>query len=185
MPTLHFIRHGETDWNADGRVQGNADVPLSERGREQAEELATRLAGWPIGAVYSSDLQRALDTARPLADRLGLEPVVDPILRERNFGAFEGLLDSEVEARLDDSATFWRDPDTRPDDGESRREVWNRVVGFLDALLENPPADEIAIVSHGGPIRLAAAYLAQEDVESMTWRAVANVSVTTVESGVD
>ena len=181
MPTLHFIRHGETDWNAASRVQGMTDVPLSERGREQAEELATRLAGWPIGAVYSSDLQRALDTARPLADRLGLELVVDPILRERNFGAFEGLLDSEVEAQVDDSATFWRDPDTRPDGGESRREVWNRIVGFLDALLEDPPADEIAIVSHGGPIRLAAAYLAREDIESMAWRVVANVSVTTVE----
>jgi 2,3-bisphosphoglycerate-dependent phosphoglycerate mutase len=181
VPTLHLIRHGETDWNAGGRVQGNTDVPLSERGRAQAEELAARLSDWPIGALYSSDLRRALDTARPLAASLGLEPIVDPILRERSFGVFEGLLDSEVEARLDDSAAFWRDPDTRPDGGESRREVWNRIVGFLDALLEAPPANEIAIVTHGGPIRLAAAYLAREEIESMTWRAVANVSVTTVE----
>jgi broad specificity phosphatase PhoE len=183
VPTLHFIRHGETDWNAGGRVQGHSDVPLSSRGREQAEELAGRLATWPIGVIYSSDLRRALDTARPLADRLGLEPVVDPVLRERNFGVFEGLHDSEVEARLDDSAAFWRDPDTRPDDGESRREVWNRVSTFLDGLLEDQPADEIAIVSHGGPIRLAAAYLANEEIGSMTWREVANVSVTTVEVG--
>ena len=181
MPTLHFIRHGETDWNAGRRVQGNTDVPLSARGREQAEELAARLADWPIGAIYSSDLRRALETARPLAERLGLEPIVDPILRERNFGAFEGLHDSEVEALLDDPRTFWRDADTRPEKGESRREVWTRITSFLDKLLENPPADEIAIVSHGGPIRLAAAYLAREDVESMTWREVANVSVTTVE----
>ncbi len=183
MPTLHFIRHGETDWNAGRRVQGHTDVPLSARGREQAAELAARLADWPIGAIFSSDLRRALETARPLADRLGLEPVVDPILRERNFGVFEGLQDSEVEARLDDPSAFWRDPDTRPDDGESRREVWSRVTAFLDGLLEDPPAEEIAIVSHGGPIRLAAAYLAREDVESMTWREVANVSVTTVEVG--
>ena len=181
MPTLHFIRHGETDWNAGRRVQGHTDVPLSTRGQEQADELAARLADWPIGAIYSSDLRRALDTARPLADRLGLEPVVDPILRERNFGVFEGLQDAEVEAQLDDPGAFWRDPDTRPDEGESRREVWDRVIGFLNRLLEEPPADEIAIVSHGGPIRLAAAYLAQEDVDSMTWREVANVSVTTVE----
>jgi probable phosphoglycerate mutase len=183
VPTLHFIRHGETDWNAGGRVQGNTDVPLSDRGREQAEELATRLADWPIGAIYSSDLQRALDTARPLAERLGLELIVDPILRERNFGAFEGLHDYEVAALLDDPHVFWRDADTRPDQGESRREVWTRITSFLERLLENPPAEEIAIVSHGGPIRLAAAHLAREDVESMTRREVANVSVTTVEVG--
>ncbi len=140
-----------------------------------------RLADWPIGVIYSSDLKRALDTARPLAERLGLELVVDPVLRERNFGAFEGLRDSEVEAMIEDPPTFWRDLDTRPDGGESRREVWNRVTAFLDRLLEDPPADEIAIVSHGGPIRLAAAYLAREDIESMTSREVANVSVTTVE----
>jgi probable phosphoglycerate mutase len=181
VPTLHFIRHGETDWNVGRRVQGNTDVPLSARGRKQADELATRLASWPIGAIYSSDLRRALETARPLAERLGLEPIVDPILRERNFGVFEGLLDSEVEALLEDPQVFWRDADTRPEKGESRREVWNRVTGFLDRLLADPPADEIAIVSHGGPIRLAAAYLAREDVESMTWREVANVSVTTVD----
>ena len=182
MPTLHFIRHGETDWNVGRRVQGTTDVPLSARGREQAEELAERLAGQPIGAIYSSDLRRALETARPLAARLGLDVIVDPILRERNFGAFEGLYDSEVDALLEDPHVFWRDADTRPDEGESRREVWSRVTGFVDRLLENPPADEIAIVSHGGPIRLAAAYLAREDVESMTWREVANVSVTTVET---
>ena len=183
MPTLHFIRHGETEWNAGRRVQGHSDVPLSPRGEEQARELAERLADWPIEAIYSSDLSRALDTARPLADRLGLELRVDPILRERNFGAFEGLQDSEVAARLDDPEAFWRDADTRPDEGESRREVWHRVSTFLDRLLENPPANEIVIVSHGGPIRLAAAYLAREDIESMTWREVANVSVTTVEVG--
>jgi probable phosphoglycerate mutase len=181
VPTLHFIRHGETDWNVGRRVQGTTDVPLSTRGREQAEELAARLADWPIGAIYSSDLRRALETARPLAARLGLDVIVDPILRERDFGAFEGLHDTEVEALLDDPLVFWRDADTRPDRGESRREVWHRVTGFVDRLLENPPADEIAIVSHGGPIRLAAAYLAREDVDSMTWRQVANVSVTTVE----
>jgi len=182
VPTLHLIRHGETDWNVGRRVQGNTDVPLSAHGREQAEELAARLADWPIGAIYSSDLRRALDTARPLAERLGLELIVDPILRERNFGAFEGLLDAEVEALLEDPHVFWRDADTRPDKGESRREVWTRVTSFLDRLLADPPAEEIAIVSHGGPIRLAAAYLAREDVESMTWREVANVSVTTIET---
>jgi probable phosphoglycerate mutase len=183
VPKLHFIRHGETDWNTGHRVQGHTDVPLSTRGEEQARELAERLAGWPIEAIFSSDLRRALDTARPLADRLGLEVRIDPILRERNFGAFEGLHDSEVEAQLDDADAFWRDPDTRPDGGESRRELWERVGGFLDRLLADPPADEIAIVSHGGTIRLAAAYLAQEDIESMTRREVANVSVTTVQVG--
>jgi 2,3-bisphosphoglycerate-dependent phosphoglycerate mutase len=179
VTTLHLVRHGETEWNAQGRVQGQTDVPLSTQGRKQARELAERLAHSGIGAIWSSDLQRALDTAQPLAERLGLELHVTEALRERNFGDDEGKHDDEVWPRHPDS--YWRDPDTAHPNGESRRDVWNRVAAFLDALLEDPPADEIALVSHGGPIRLGVAYLQHEEIASIEWRAIANVSVTTVE----
>jgi probable phosphoglycerate mutase len=179
VTTLHFIRHGETEWNVSGRIQGQSDVPLSPRGHEQARELADRLAGAAIGAIWSSDLRRALDTARPLAERLGLEVRVTPALRERDFGDDEGKHDDEVFPLQ--PLAHWRDPDTTHPNGESRRDVWNRVAAFLDELLHDPPADEIAIVTHGGPIRNGVAYLQREEIESLTWLTFANVSVTTVE----
>jgi broad specificity phosphatase PhoE len=179
LTTLHLIRHGETAWNAERRFQGQSDIPLSERGREQAEELADMLAGRRIGAVYSSDLSRALETARPLAERLGLEVVVDPRLRERHFGWAEGRTDDEVDSRY--PSAWWANPDSRMPGGESRRDVWTRVAEFLDELLGDPPADEIALVTHGGAIRVAAGYLAQEDLETLERRSYANISVTTVQ----
>ena len=106
-----------------------------------------------------------------------------PALRERSFGVYEGLTDAQVEAMLGPTAaaSFWHDPDARPDGGESRRDVYLRVAAFLDELLADPPAEEVALVASGGPIRLAAAYLAREDLARMAWREVANCSVTTVE----
>jgi broad specificity phosphatase PhoE len=182
MPTLHFVRHGETDWNREGRIQGVADVPLSAIGREQARELAASLGTRPIGAIYASDLRRALETAEPLAARLRVPVVATPALRERNFGANEGRVAAEVAADLGKEAgTAWHGPDERHPGGESIREVFERVAAFLDALLEDPPADEIALVTSGGPIRVGTAHLAREAVETVVWRAVENCSVTTVE----
>jgi probable phosphoglycerate mutase len=176
---FHFIRHGETQWNVDRRIQGHTDVPLSAMGREQAEELADRLMALPIGAIWSSDLRRALETARPLAARLGLEVSVTAALRERNFGDDEGKIDDEVWPRH--PSEHWADPDTAHPNGETRRDVWNRVASFLDALLEHPPAEEIALVTHGGPIRLGVAYLQRREIDAIDRQTIANVSVTTVE----
>lgn len=182
MPTLHFVRHGETDWNREGRIQGASDVSLSTLGREQARELAASLGTRPIGAVYSSDLRRALETAEPLAERLGLPVHATSALRERNFGANEGRIAAEVAAELGKEAgTAWHGPDERHPGGESIREVFERVAAFLDELLEDPAAEEIALVTSGGPIRVGTAHLAREPVETVVWRAVHNCSVTTVE----
>ena len=182
VPKLHLIRHGETDWNRDGRIQGQSDPPLSERGREQARALAERLGAEPIGELWSSDLRRAVETAEPLAARLGLEVRVSPELRERDFGVNEGRLAAEVAAELGTVAgTAWHGPDDRHPEGESLREVYERVAAFLDALLAGSPAEEIALVTSGGPIRMAETYLAREPVETVVWRAVENCSVTTVE----
>ena len=179
MTILHFIRHGETEWNAEQRIQGQTDIPLSAKGREQARVLADRLAGASIGAIWSSDLQRALDTARPLAERLGLEVRVTEALRERDFGDDEGKRDDEVLSFLPQSEGL--DPDWAHPNGETRRDVWNRTAAFLDALLGDPPAEEIALVTHGGPIRLGVAYLQRREIEAIEWHAIAIVSVTTVE----
>ena len=182
VPRLHLIRHGETDWNRDGRIQGHSDPPLSATGREQAQALAESLATEPIGELWSSDLCRALETAEPLAARLGLDIRVSPALRERSFGVNEGRVAAEVAAELGTVAgTAWHGPDDRHPEGESLRELYERVAAFLDTLLAESPAEEIALVTSGGPIRMASAYLAREPVEAVVWAAVENCSVTTVE----
>ena len=98
MTTLLLVRHGETDWNRDGRWQGQSDTPLNELGRRQARELAEQLDG--VDVVYSSDLARARETAEILAERAGVEVRLDPRLRERGFGAWEGLTLAEIESGL-------------------------------------------------------------------------------------
>ena len=184
MTTILLARHGETDWNREGRIQGVADVPLSAAGREQADELAAALGARPIGAVYSSDLRRAVETAEPLAERLGVQVRRTPALRERDFGANEGRIAAEVAAELGkEVGTAWLHPDERHPGGESMREVYERVAAFLDHLLRDPPSDQIALVTSGGPIRVGTAHLAREPVETIVWRAVENCSVTTVEVG--
>src|SRR3954452_24611267 len=93
--TLLLVRHGETDWNAEGRLQGHTDRPLNEYGRRQAKELAARLAGGHVDAIYASDLSRARETAEIVGERLGLTVVIDPDLRETNWGTWEGLTGDE------------------------------------------------------------------------------------------
>jgi len=129
VTTLHLVRHGETEWNRDGRIQGWADTPLSERGHEQARELAATLGERSIGAIYSSDLRRAYETAEPLAQRLGLHVRTTPALRERNFGDNEGRVSHEVAAELGTtSGTTWHRADDRHPGGESIREVYGRIA---------------------------------------------------------
>ena len=166
--TIHLVRHGQTEWNAEHRVQGWTDVPLNQTGREQSLAAAAALAGRSIGGVISSDLSRARQTAEPLAAAAGVELVLEPALRERGFGVAEGKLDSEIErdfrGRLEGR---WRDPDFRFDGGESRRDVYQRVGAFLSALLAAPPADELVLVSHGGALRVALAFLEGIAIEDL------------------
>jgi len=147
-----LLRHGETAWNVEQRIQGHTDIPLNDRGRWQAERLAAALADEGIGAIYSSDLQRARATAEPLARRLRL-PVVDEVgLRERGFGHFEGETFSNIEARWPEQARAWRrrDPDFGPSGGETLSAFYARCVSTAQRLAEPHPGMAIALVAHGG-----------------------------------
>jgi broad specificity phosphatase PhoE len=151
--TVHLARHGESDWNATGRWQGHADRPLTELGRRQAAELAKRLAGVRLDAVYSSDLRRARETAEPVAERHGLEVRALPALREVDVGAWSGLSRPEVERRYPEAFARWRRGGQGWKDGETYEEMTERVV---DAVLEigaAHPDGEVLVVAHGGPIR--------------------------------
>jgi 2,3-bisphosphoglycerate-dependent phosphoglycerate mutase len=148
-----FIRHGETDWNRIKRIQGHIDIPLSEHGLLQAEQLAARLAHEKIDAVYSSDLQRAMQTARPFADALGLDLNLNEGLRERFYGAFQGLDSDEINEKFPAEYVEWqtRDPGfAPPGEGESQRVFYHRVVHAMEPIIAAHPGGRIACVAHGG-----------------------------------
>ena len=148
MTTILLVRHGETDWNLARRIQGHSDRPLNETGREQARELADALASEPIDAVYSSDLARAHETARIVAERRGLEVTAIPDLRERDFGTWEGLTGDEIFERFPGAKTgTWGD-------GETREELAVRVLASLQRIAHTHPQGRVLVVSHGGPLRV-------------------------------
>ncbi len=146
------IRHGETAWNVDTRIQGQLDVPLNDKGRWQAARLAEALAGEELVAIYSSDLQRAWQTAAPLAEAAGLVPRPERGLRERAFGVFEGLTWAEIERDHPEASERWRrrDPEFGPEGGERLAEFYARCVDCITALAQRHPGEAIAVVAHGG-----------------------------------
>src|SRR5579862_1895349 len=109
MTTILLARHGETDWNVERRWQGHADTPLNDTGRAQARSLGEELADEPIDAVFSSDLRRAHETARLVAEPRGLSVIAIPDLRERNFGSAEGLTTEEIQTRFPGVELAWGD----------------------------------------------------------------------------
>ena len=155
MTTLLLARHGETDWNRDGRWQGHTDIELNELGREQARALAASLDGEPIDAVYSSDLRRAHETAEIVAAARGLEVHTDPRLREIYFGRWEGLTTTEVRARFPEEAERWFSDDGSSSfgGGETYVDMGERVVSALADIAEAHPDGNVLVILHGGPIR--------------------------------
>ncbi len=149
--TLIIIRHGETAWNRERRMQGHTDTPLSGTGRAQAAALGQRLSAAALRALYSSDLQRAWDTARAIAARTGHEVIADQRLRERRFGIFEGLTYDEMSRRYPgEFARFQsRDPDYAIPGGESAREFRDRSLECLAEIAGRHEGTEVAVVTHG------------------------------------
>jgi len=159
MPTILLARHGETTWNRDGRLQGWAPTPLTDRGHEQARALAAAVdAEYDVDRVVASDLRRARQTASYLADRVGHEPAHEAAWRERDFGRYQGLPHETV---FEDHEQLslrraGRDAvDARPESGESLRDVRERVLsGWERIVAESAPDETVAVVAHGGPLYL-------------------------------
>ena len=146
------VRHGETAWNVETRMQGQLDIPLNDKGRWQALRVAAALADEALDAIYTSDLLRASQTAEALARAQRLALVTDRGLRERCFGVFEGLTFTEVEARWPDDSRRWRrrEPDFAPEGAESLRQFSARCVDAAARLAAAHPGQTIALVAHGG-----------------------------------
>ncbi len=152
--TTEFIvvRHGETAWNAEGRIQGHLDSPLNEEGLAQALLVGDRLAREPFSHLYSSDLGRALQTVQPIADHSNRSVLTDGRLRERNLGVFQGLTGAECERRFPEHYARFRarDPDHVIPGGESARQVYERVSAAFTALAREHAGARLVVVTHGG-----------------------------------
>ncbi len=146
------VRHGETAWNRDTRIQGHTDIALNDHGRWQAEQLAQALHAEPIAACYASDLSRARETAQAVAERHGLPVQVHIGLRERGFGSFEGKTWAELEAGWPVEIESWRKrvPNFAPPGGESLLQLQARVVATVDELAARHPGEQVLMVAHGG-----------------------------------
>lgn len=158
--TLILLRHGETEWNLNGRWQGQAaDTALTDLGRAQARLAACRLQRYPIDVIYSSDLSRAFETAQIVGAAVGLTPVAEPGLRESNVGAWTGLTWTEIEARFpDETAAMIAGEDVRRGGGESFGELQVRLAATVEALASRHPGQTLLLVSHGAALRSVVAH---------------------------
>ena len=151
MSEILLIRHGQTEWNLQGRMQGQQDSPLTPLGLQQARQVARRLRAVPHAALYTSDLGRAHQTARYIADETKQQVVSETGLRERNFGIFEGLTNAEIEVRHPDLHVLFekRDPHFAMPGGESAAQFHERCLGTLRSIAERHDGESVVVVTHG------------------------------------
>ncbi len=171
MSRILLVRHGQTNWNCERRVQGWAPVGLSERGHSQAAHLAARLAtDYSVDRLVSSDLRRTVETARPIARAVGCELTTDRRWRERDFGVLQGLSYGELflghpEFAL--SEVGYRAAEATPEGGESLIDQRERVLEAFSTLRESLEADEtVVVVTHGGPLYLVVGWIRGLDIEA-------------------
>jgi probable phosphoglycerate mutase len=159
---LYCVRHGESAYNAEGRIQGQSDVPLSGLGHRQSRAVAEALSGLPVQAIYASPLRRAMQTAQPVAERLHLEIRADPRLMEIHAGVFQEKLRSELDELYHEPYARWKsgDPDFAIPGGESRRDLMRRgrevfeEIGRADPL-RGCPDGQVVVITHGGLLAAA------------------------------
>ena len=156
MITLYLVRHGETTFNAEGRIQGHLDAPLSELGICQAEAIAKRLASETFSKIYSSDLARAKVTAEIIATHHDLPVNTTPLLRESNLGIVQGLTRAEIEEQFPEKLNEWRHQSAtmRPPGAETKEQVVQRCILFLGIVIQqHSDGEKILVVGHGGSVR--------------------------------
>jgi phosphoserine phosphatase len=173
MTTVLLARHGESDWNRAKRWQGFADRPLTDVGRRQADELADRLEGTELDAIYASDLQRARETAEAVARRRGLEVRTTRDLREVDVGSWSGLTREEAEAGYPEAYARWLQGGEGWDDGETYEQLQTRVVRAMTRIAAAHDGGRVLVVAHGGTIRAIHASALGVDVH--TYRRIQRV----------
>lgn len=184
---IYLIRHGETEWNKGGRYQGWTDIALSSEGLRQAELLAKRFSYMPLDALYVSPLRRALETAEPIAREKGLTPIVDEHFKEINFGEWEGHTVAELTAKYGKPYTdFFQDPfrHSMPGEGSFQKVAERSVAGFYE-IEKKHRGQRVAIVSHGGLLRVLLVSLLELDLNMYRKMWLTNTSITMVDIAPD
>ena len=179
MTELRFIRHGETDWNRQNRFQGQIDVPLNAAGLAQAQRLAGRLAAEPPALLLSSDLQRARQTAEPLAAAWGLQPMLVPGLREQSFGVLEGLDVPSIQRQHPDLWQQWlvQRADFSLPGGESTRQFHSRVLQAVENLVAEHAGQRLVLVTHGGVLDMLWRTARAEALDGLRQCAIPNTGI--------
>lgn len=174
------IRHGETAWNVDARIQGHLDIPLNDLGLWQAAQAGKALTGEPVAAIYSSDLLRAYVTAEAVAATTGAPLTADKGLRERCFGSFEGQTFNDIEASHPEDALRWRkrDPEFVPaGGGESLLMLRDRISATVDRLAGRHAGEQIVIVAHGGVMDVLYRLATHQEVQAPRTWALGNAAI--------
>ena len=173
------IRHGETAWNVDTRIQGHLDIPLNDTGLWQARQVGQALADEPVAAIYSSDLQRAYATAQAVAQATGAPLTPERGLRERGFGDFQGRTFQQIERESPEQALRWRkrDPHYTPEGGESLVTLRDRIERTVTALAQQHVGEQVVMVAHGGVLDVLYRLATRQDIQApRTWQ-LANAAI--------
>ena len=187
MGTLLIVRHGETEWNATGRIQGHTDIGLSDKGAEQAILLGQRISGLQIDVAYSSDLQRTSETARLALGERDVALNKSTMLREYNKGEFEGLTLKEIKAQFPAEYPKYleKNLDYSPKGGESTRAVSARMAKIIGEIKSNHLNETVLVVSHGGALRAAMVSLLGMPLEGNWSFMFGNCGLTIVDTFMD
>ena len=179
---IYLIRHGQTDWNIQGKIQGSHDIPLNETGREQARLLAIGMASRPVRKIFSSTLKRAVETARMIGESQSVDIYLAPGLMEVEFGKWEGMTWDEIKEQYPAEYERWNlNPvDVAPPGGETQADVLKRVASSIEAVMGmTDKREDIAIVTHGATMAYIVAYLMRNHPEESEI-IVENASITTI-----
>lgn len=180
---IYIVRHGETDWNIENRMQGHTDIPLNIKGIHQAEEIAKHLKDIHLDIIYTSPLSRAYETATIINSYHKIQIIKNDSLRERQFGQLEGKTYEEVN-KFHPALIFnevWHYPDYRPPGGESVNELKDRVVKFVKKILKEPHCQSILIVSHGVALRILTGTFLGTPPEQLNQLRIGNAGLTVIE----
>ena len=180
MAKLYLIRHGETDYNNALRFQGQTDIPLNQKGIEQAEKVAGFLKDVPLQAIFTSSLQRARTTAEIIGRAKGLEPQATDALREMSFGIWENMNSKDIQKKY---AKEWKDffaspAKTKIPEGESMSDVQKRAYPEVQRILDQYPEGDVAFIAHGGIIRVLICTMLGLDLNRSWHLHVGNASIT-------
>jgi len=184
MPKVILVRHGKTQWNAEGRYQGKMDIPLNEEGKEQARRVGEALKAFPVKAVYSSPLSRCRETAEEIAKHHGLEVKVKEGFKEIDHGQWEGMLAKEVEEKYPELLKLWREKPSqvKMPGGETLKDVYDRAVeAFNEVVSAYSDEDLIVIVGHDATNKVLMCHLLGTDLDKFWAFKQANCGITVLE----